>query len=139
VRITVLFVCLGNACRSPMAEAIARQDAPDVIAPTSAGVAALGFVMDRTKQALAANGYRTEGLESKPLNDLLWDSADLVINMTGRPSELVFRGFAERSKVEDWLVRDPYGGEAQLYQQICQELQERINRLAARLREAQGE
>jgi protein-tyrosine-phosphatase len=122
-----------------MAEAIARQDAPDVIAPTSAGVAALGFVMDRTKQALAANGYRTEGLESKPLNDLLWDSADLVINMTGRPSELVFRGFAERSKVEDWLVRDPYGGEAQLYQQICQELQERINRLAARLREAQGE
>ena len=34
----VLFVCFGNACRSIMAEAIARSDDGDVIEPASAGL-----------------------------------------------------------------------------------------------------
>ena len=135
---SVLFVCLGNACRSPMAEAIARQDAADVIAPRSAGVAALGFVVEATKQTLAANGYATEGLESKPLDEELWESADVVVNMTGRPSEMVFRAFAGRAKVEDWVVTDPYGGGAALYQRICSELRDRVRELAERLREARA-
>src|SRR5258706_85520 len=36
-RTRVLFVCIGNACRSPMAEAIERLDAPDAIEAFSAG------------------------------------------------------------------------------------------------------
>jgi len=34
----VLFVCIGNACRSPMAEAIAHREAAEVIEPASAGL-----------------------------------------------------------------------------------------------------
>jgi len=74
-----------------MAEAIARQDAWDVIRPLSAGVASLGFVVETTQETLAANGYSTDELRSKPLTDKLWDAADVVINMTGRPGDTMRR------------------------------------------------
>ena len=38
----VLFICVGNSCRSPMAEALARHLAADVIEPQSAGISPLG-------------------------------------------------------------------------------------------------
>src|ERR1700730_1662811 len=61
----VLFVCLGNACRSPMAESIARRDAADVIEACSAGISPLGFVPALTTQTLTANGYSIESLDSR--------------------------------------------------------------------------
>ena len=64
----VLFVCMGNACRSPMAEAIAHLDAPDAIDAFSAGLMPIGFVPALTKQTLMKNGYRVEGLESKGIS-----------------------------------------------------------------------
>jgi protein-tyrosine-phosphatase len=82
-----------------MAEAIARQDAWDVITPSSAGIASLGFVVETTKETLAANGYSTDELRSKPLTDKLWDAAHVVINMTGRPGETLFRGFASARRI----------------------------------------
>src|SRR5258705_145752 len=51
----VLFICIGNACRSPMAEAIARVDAYDAIDAFSAGLAPIGFVTELTKQTLISN------------------------------------------------------------------------------------
>ena len=117
-----------------MAEAIARQDAWDVIAPLSAGVAALGFVAETTTETLAANGYTTDELRSKPLTEKLWDAAHVVVNMTGRPAETLFRGFVNPKRVEDWLVLDPYGEEPPRFQKVCEELQQRVEDLAERLR-----
>src|SRR5258708_31969099 len=116
--IRVLFVCLGNSCRSPMAEAIARRNASDVIEASSAGLAPLGFVANMTRRILANNGYPTENLESKPILPELWDAADLVINMSGRSRQQVFR---EHGKVEDWVVEDPYGGGTHVFHKgFCQ-------------------
>ena len=133
-RYVVLFVCLGNACRSPMAEAIARSDTWDVIEPMSAGIMPLGFVVEETIETLLENGHLTDGLKSKWLNKVMWDSADMVINMTGRPTELAFRGFSDLTKVEEWRVSDPYGEDHAVYQRIYGEIQERVAQLAERLR-----
>ncbi|MGC1580579.1 MAG: hypothetical protein WA766_03800, partial [Candidatus Acidiferrales bacterium] len=48
----VLFVCIGNSCRSPMAEALARHSASDVIEAASAGISPLGRVADLTRKIL---------------------------------------------------------------------------------------
>jgi len=92
-RAKVLFICIGNSCRSPMAEAIAWRDASEEIEASSAGLAPLGFVAKMTTQTLVKNGYAAAGLASKPIVSEAWESADIVINMSGRASEFAFRNF----------------------------------------------
>jgi protein-tyrosine-phosphatase len=130
-RTKVLFICLGNACRSPMAEAIARRDARDVIEARSAGLTPLGFVPVLTMQTLAANGYSIESLCSTPITREVWDAADIVINMSGVPKQLAF---VDCGKVEDWDVQDPYGSDPVLYQTIYEDIQQKVAQLAKRLR-----
>jgi protein-tyrosine-phosphatase len=129
----VLFICLGNACRSPMAESIARRDAADVIEACSAGLTPLGFVPVLTMQTLAANSYSIEGLGSTPITTEVWDAADIVINMSGVPKQLAF---VEYGKVEDWDVQDPYGSDPALYQTIYEDIRRKVTKLAKRLRGA---
>ncbi|MEQ1353993.1 MAG: low molecular weight phosphatase family protein [Candidatus Acidiferrum sp.] len=129
----VLFVCMGNACRSPLAESITRRDAADVIEPFSAGLSPLGFLPALTTQTLIANGNSAENLESTPITRDVWDAADLVVNMSGVPKE---RAFPDHQKVEDWDVQDPYGGEPAMYQNTYDDIRRRVARLADQLRKA---
>jgi arsenate reductase (thioredoxin) len=131
-RMRVLFVCVGNACRSPMAEAIALYDAADVMEPSSAGLFPLGFIAELTKQALMKNGYSANGLTSDVLTREAAEAADLIINMTGRPRDEILGG---KGNVEDWLVQDPYGEDPETYQRVFEGIQRRVNQLALSLRE----
>ena len=132
-RTKVLFVCLGNSCRSPMAEAIARQLARDVIEASSGGLAALGQVQRMTKETLLRNGYPAEGLESKQVVRHALEAADIVVNMTGRPA---IWAFEETSHVEDWMVEDPYGNDPETYQRVFEDIEKRVAKLADRLRKS---
>jgi protein-tyrosine-phosphatase len=114
-----------------MAEAIARYDAADVIEPSSAGLTPLGFIAEQTKQTLLQNGYSTNGLSSDGLTPEATEAADVIINMTGRPSE---GAFWNHEKVEDWMVQDPYGGEPETYQRVFESIKRRVNQLSEGLR-----
>lgn len=128
----VLFVCVGNACRSPMAEAIARYDAADVMKPSSAGLRPLGFIADMTKQTLERNGYSANDLTSSPLTQDEVRGADRIINMTGGP----LGEFLEaEQKTEHWIVEDPYGEDAETYQRVFEGIRRRVHQLAMSLRE----
>jgi protein-tyrosine-phosphatase len=133
-KVRVLFVCLGNACRSPIAEAIARREARDIIEPSSAGLIPLGRIPELTLEVLLQNGYSAQGLESKPIRQDVWDGADLVINLSGRFKE---NTWSNHHKVEDWQVADPYGGTPTTYQRILVEIEGHVRKLAARLRQEQ--
>jgi protein-tyrosine-phosphatase len=131
-KLRVLFVCIGNACRSPMAEAIAKREAADVLEASSAGLYPLGEIPDETQETLSRNGYSAVGLSSKPITNKIWNEADLVINLSGRIRDIAFD---DPAKVEDWDVADPYGANPAFYQTILEQLQQRIRLLADRLRE----
>ncbi len=87
---TILFVCTGNTCRSPMAETIARHlidqgllgDKPSIFV-ASAGVAAANGT---PATPAAQTALETLGLEhhggSKPLTAQMARKADLVLCMT---------------------------------------------------------
>ena len=131
-RTRVLFVCVGNACRSPMAEAIARYDAADVMEASSAGLYPLGYLAELTKQTLMKNGYSANALTSDRITRESIDGADIIINMTGAPNEQAFEG---KKNVEDWLVEDPYGEDPETYQRVFEGIRRRVNQLAMNLRE----
>ena len=116
-----------------MAEAIARKDSLELMDASSAGLSPLGFVADMTTQTLLKNGYAVDGLASKAISSEAWESADIVINMSGRAREFAFRNFKGHAKVEDWEIEDPYGDAAK-YQGTYESVQRRVAELARRLR-----
>ena len=131
-KLRVLFVCIGNACRSPMAEAIAKHEASDVLEASSAGLYPLGEIPEETQETLLRNGYSAVGLSSKPITNRIWNETDLVINLSGRIRDIAFD---DPAKVEDWDVADPYGANPAFYQTILEQLEQRIRLLADRLRQ----
>jgi len=131
-RTKVLFLCIGNACRSQMAEAIARHSASDVIEPTSAGLVPFGEIPGTTRAVLSELGISIDGQTSKPLLPEDISGADLLINMTGRPGTAIFT--EHLSKIEDWDVGDPYGFNLAVYRKIRDEIETRVEDLARRLR-----
>jgi protein-tyrosine-phosphatase len=130
----VLFVCIGNACRSPMGEAIAKQDAGDVIEATSAGLYAMGMIPEMTQTTLEKNGYSTSGLWSKGLREIDPTDVELVINLSGYERAQALEKFVQ---VENWEVSDPYGADDATYQRILEQIRGRVKELAQRLRREQ--
>src|ERR1700686_5288169 len=123
-RTRVLFLCIGNACRSQMAEAIARGLAADVIEASSAGLVPFGDIPATTLTVLAERGFSTEGQRSKPFLPEDLSAADLVINMTGRKGASIFSDPAP--PFEDWEVGDPYGFNLEVYRGICDQIEARV-------------
>ena len=127
----VLFVCIGNTCRSQMAEAMARHSASDVIEAASAGLSPFGKIVEPTRKVLLERGISVDGQHSKGLREVEPDLFELIVNMTGMPGSALFPG----AKVVDWDIADPYGEDMLMYRQICDEIEEQLGRLAAGLRD----
>jgi arsenate reductase (thioredoxin) len=132
-RTKVLFLCVGNACRSQMAEAIAKHSASDVIEASSAGLVPFGEVPNTTLTVLQERGISADGQSSKPLRSEDLSAADMIINMTGRPGGAIFT--EPVANLEDWDVGDPYGSNLAVYRSIRDLIEARVEDLARRLRE----
>ena len=87
--VRVLFVCLGNICRSPMAEAVFRElvdksNLRDQIEIQSAGTGSwhAGERAHRgTREVLSRHGIDPNGLIAKQVSQDMLDNADYVIAM----------------------------------------------------------
>jgi arsenate reductase (thioredoxin) len=128
----VLFVCLGNAVRSQMAEALARHSANDVATYASAGLTPLGAIAPLTQRVLAERGVSSDGHYSKSLAQASHTTVNIVINMSGEPRASHFREC--KAEIEDWLVDDPYGAEIEEYRRACDAIEVRVAEFTARLR-----
>src|SRR5215831_13541530 len=100
----VLFVCIGNACRSQMAEGFARAYGSDVLIAASAGLApGLGIARD-TKKAMDEKGINLKDHFPKHIRQMGRAQFDLVVNMSGSdvPPEYI-----NNAKVIEWDIDDP--------------------------------
>ncbi|MFQ3191680.1 MAG: protein-tyrosine phosphatase [Paraglaciecola sp.] len=84
---SVLFVCLGNICRSPSAEAVFKKKAADnglVIDIDSAGTAGYhkGASPDKRSQAVGMQrGYNFKGLKCRKVVDQDFEKFDYILGM----------------------------------------------------------
>ena len=110
----VLYVCLGNSCRSIMAEALTRHFYPDSVKTASAGMTPLGYIAEETLQVLAEAGIATEGLRSKGLGDINLSEFRLLVNLSTYSLEsLLPRTF--QGKIIRHPVTDPFGRVLEVY------------------------
>ncbi|OPX23658.1 MAG: hypothetical protein B1H03_00955 [Planctomycetales bacterium 4484_113] len=128
----ILFICIGNSCRSPMAEAICRHLAGDSVAVFSAGVAPVGEIAAGTREVLAQHGISAEGLRSKHTDEVPLEQVGLIVSLEfSYPVERVFGGEVP-ARCENWDIPDPVGGSSEDYERVLAILQEKVTALLKR-------
>ena len=132
----VIFICVGNACRSQLAEAFARKLAPDVIDPSSAGLSPFGRIAEPTVSVGAEFGLSFDGQYSKGFRPEDLALADLIVNITGIDSTGLFH---TTRPVLTWNVDDPFGEDLAVYRSIATQIEEKVRLLAAIFRAATPE
>ena len=116
----LLFVCVGNSCRSQMAEGIARHLGHEA---ASAGTHPAGQVSANAITVLKSKGIETEGLEPKSVDLFKAEDFDMVISMGCGVSCPAMR------IDEDWGLDDPVGQSLDVFEATANEIEQRLSQL----------
>ena len=128
--VRVLFVCIGNACRSPLAESMARKLLPPGTIIESAGTHPLGRIPEETAAVLSERGFSADGLASRGLNRDQLAAFDYVIDLGGMLAHPP--GF--NGVFEHWPTLDPYRRPIGVWRNVRDELERRVLELGVRIR-----
>jgi protein-tyrosine phosphatase len=151
----IVFVCTGNTCRSPLAEALCKkllvnrlgcqvEELPKCgFLVLSAGLAAMmgGGAAEEAVVVAEAHGADLRGHRSRPLTRDLVAQADYLVVMTQghlRTLTTQFRTMRPQARLlsgsgED--VPDPIGGEQEVYRECAQLIQRHLEEFVAQLPE----
>lgn len=126
--LSILFICIGNTCRSPMAEAIARAMGDGRIIAYSAGLNPTGRVADGSLWTLEKLGYSGHGLESKGLDQVPLDELDVAVSLIG-PAGLRYLPHGLAARLESWSIRDPFGDDDEVYLAVGRTIEAHVRNL----------
>lgn len=100
----ILFVCIGNAIRSQMAEGFAREYSAGKVTPASCGLSPAMRVDPKAVAAMEDIGIKIKDHFPKPIQMLARTEFDLVVNISGHSLPVPFS-----CPVRTWEVADPVG------------------------------
>lgn len=114
----ILFVCIGNSCRSQMAEGFARKYGSDVMHAWSAGLAPASIVQPLTLEVMAQKNVDISDQFPKSVDELELNAFDVVVNMSGMLLPTVVRG-----EVLIWNVVDPMMQSEETYVRVRDQIE----------------
>jgi L-threonylcarbamoyladenylate synthase len=145
LRTTVLFVCSGNTCRSPMAEAIAKRYLAERLNADPQELEKKGFIVmsagsfampgaraaQPAVEAMKAIGADLAHHRSRPLTVELIHQADFIYTMSSSHADMVrslVPGAAEKVSTLDPAgdIEDPIGGDLSLYTEVADRIRKLI-------------
>lgn len=142
----VLFVCTGNTCRSPMAQAIMQRKAKEQGLDIQADSAAMMMTYGESMNPKAAEALKKLGITgfthtSRPITQRLADESDLIVTMTWEQRAALatvvdddkLAAFCEVAPCGD--VPDPFGADAEVYEKCARTLDKATDSLISYIKE----
>jgi len=126
---TLLFVCIGNACRSQIAEGFARALGGNSVKAFSAGSRPAGFVALKAIEVMAEKGIDISGQSSKGLSDLPNQEFDAIVTMgcgDACPS------LPAKHRL-DWQIPDPIGKPIEFFREVRDQIEAEVKSLITSL------
>jgi len=131
--VKILFVCSGNAHRSPLAEALMKKLKP-YFKVDSAGLHVAITISGQVREYLAkrkADQYLKEAPQSLYQKQL--PEYDLIIAMEDRHKNAILNACREcANRIEVWNIQDPYFLEKREAEVIYDEIKAKVEDLARR-------
>jgi arsenate reductase (thioredoxin) len=124
----VLFLCIGNSCRSQMAEGFARTYGADVMEALSAGLGPAMSVSPMTVETMKEKNIDMSDAVPKGVDGVDRSGLSLIVNISGQ--KLPVRSVP----LVDWDVRDPIGRDEKVFREVRDEIERRVMELILRLR-----
>ncbi|MEK7313335.1 MAG: arsenate reductase ArsC [Deltaproteobacteria bacterium] len=124
----ILFVCVGNSCRSQMAEGFAKAYGRNEVEIKSAGTCASGIVHRGAIEAMAEKGIDISSQTSDQLTDDTIEWADIVVTMGCCSADELCPAFGKAEKY-DWPIGDPLGRPWEVMQSVRDDIEERVKKL----------
>lgn len=128
---TILFICTGNTCRSPMAEcmfnALCQKEGRTDLRAVSAGMNAFANApaSEGARRAMRRRGLSLAEHRSQPLTERLLRDVSLVVGMTQGHVDAAMRMYPNVNipmRVFNSPIADPYGGSDEAYEHAAREI-----------------
>lgn len=132
----LIFVCVGNSCRSQMAEGFARHYAKKLnlnIEIASAGSRPAGYVHPDTIAVMREKGIDISHQYSKGVSPQELLKYDYVITMGCADESICPANF--RGDSRDWGIPDPIGQPIGFYRKVRDEIEQKVRALLRELAE----
>lgn len=131
----IIFVCVGNSCRSQMAEGFARYYAQQMgldVEIHSAGTHPAGYVHHDALEVMREKGIDISQQFSKSVASFDLSEFDYVIAMGCLDYDICPTNFHGVS--EDWGIPDPIGQGLEFYRKVQDMIEERVLGLLSKIK-----
>lgn len=128
----VLFVCVGNMCRSQMAEGYARHIAGDFVEPYSAGTNPTGLISTDAIAVMEEKGIDISNQYSKGLKAVPIDEMDFVVTMGCCSPNSICPVTYAGAKVA-WDVEDPIGKSREVFLRVRDDIENKIKKFLEKI------
>ncbi len=122
----ILFICVGNSCRSQMAEGFANYYGKGKVIATSAGTQPANSVNLQAVEVMKERGIDISNQRPDLLTLAHLEDADITISMGCGVQESCPVPLVD---CEDWGLEDPYGQTDDKYREIRDLIEERVKEL----------
>jgi protein-tyrosine-phosphatase len=153
---SLLFVCTGNTCRSPMAEVLARAAVRERLPGVSVGSAGTfatpgAPAAAEAREVVARHGLDLDGHRSRPLTPEMAAGEGLLLCMSeshrrsaadlgaGPRAVLLSAFLPEGDPLRDRSIVDPIGGGPRAYREAFEVLERAIDGLVERMAAARAD